>query len=880
MKDIIVYLQSKNNNNKINIYFPQNAFNSLCTLILSDDIPLDQLQYLLDILRNLLLYPSIHPFISDLEFIHKMLSKICMEMEEHLLSNRDGSSFNNEITIFIIEATAIAAIINCYKYPTMITPNIFDIIYPQLSHRKSPIIRLMSGKLLYNISLQLRMNIYSKLFTKKFNKQFGENNEIPQEQMNNDFELELILEQELDEELVEKTPLPNYNNNDESSTEEEAIYGEAVGIDEDELKMEQEDEIKNGLSKLAKDINQSRVELMKIDSNKNNGYSKLPQKISQSSGKIYNHLILDNDENKQKNTYDFNKSTAENIEYKLCQDICEEIIDRLNIEDDIRVRSICLQILGLLIIANTQLINYISKQNIIKYIYWKKMDENCCINADIYNDIIYLLPEQEDNINFEEKQEDKPSVSYVKLQASVSGRQLNNDDIDSGLIKPVTSLTRLQGLEDKQLSRGLSIDTINTNKHMSTNSNELESEPAYNYDIIPNKPEPNEHQNSYSALNDDEYYLQDEFKFDQPQKTINPYDPDFDLKEQDEGNSSDSNQDLRPVIGQHLFHNNETQGTGQTGSYNEHNNDSDSDNDAVNGLRPVIGQHLFHNNETQGTGQTGSYNEHNNDSDSDNDAVNGLRPVIGQHLFNTAQTGTNSEHKENDHDDDDDNDAVGGLRPVIGHHLFNNTGNTNEDNDVDNDGSDDDNTIIQNQKYLKKIYSEGTNILKHDSDDEQLRKTVLNVTTRGQSSGNNSPKQAFAKMLSAKTLKQINESDNVSSMSSKTKSVSKTPGGVQDSTVFMNSKLNDEEDSKDNSDGKLRSGVGFTVLGHAKQNEKISFAFNKNNKNKSVNSEDDETMMLNRQFSAILNGIENKDKNDSDDDVLDSKTLGNINEND
>eukprot|EP01084_Bolivina_argentea_P078806 143016_1 len=793
MKDIIVYLQSKNNNNKINIYFPQNAFNSLCTLILSDDIPLDQLQYLLDILRNLLLYPSIHPFISDLEFIHKMLSKICMEMEEHLLSNRDGSSFNNEITIFIIEATAIAAIINCYKYPTMITPNIFDIIYPQLSHRKSPIIRLMSGKLLYNISLQLRMNIYSKLFTKKFNKQFGENNEIPQEQMNNDFELELILEQELDEELVEKTPLPNYNNNDESSTEEEAIYGEAVGIDEDELKMEQEDEIKNGLSKLAKDINQSRVELMKIDSNKNNGYSKLPQKISQSSGKIYNHLILDNDENKQKNTYDFNKSTAENIEYKLCQDICEEIIDRLNIEDDIRVRSICLQILGLLIIANTQLINYISKQNIIKYIYWKKMDENCCINADIYNDIIYLLPEQEDNINFEEKQEDKPSVSYVKLQASVSGRQLNNDDIDSGLIKPVTSLTRLQGLEDKQLSRGLSIDTINTNKHMSTNSNELESEPAYNYDIIPNKPEPNEHQNSYSALNDDEYYLQDEFKFDQPQKTINPYDPDFDLKEQDEGNSSDSNQDLRPVI--------------------------------------------------------------------------------GQHLFNTAQTGTNSEHKENDHDDDDDNDAVGGLRPVIGHHLFNNTGNTNEDNDVDNDGSDDDNTIIQNQKYLKKIYSEGTNILKHDSDDEQLRKTVLNVTTRGQSSGNNSPKQAFAKMLSANTLKQINEPDNV-------ESVSKTPGGVQDSTVFMNSKLNDEEDSKDNSDGKLRSGVGFTVLGHAKQNEKISFAFNKNNKNKSVNSEDDETMMLNRQFSAILNGIENKDKNDSDDDVLDSKTLGNINEND
>ncbi len=57
-----------------------------------------------------------------------------------------------------------------------------------------------------------------------------------------------------------------------------------------------------------------------------------------------------------------------------------------------------------------------SKQNIIKYIYWKKMDENCCINADIYNDIIYLLPEQEDNINFEEKQEDKPSVSYDDLR--------------------------------------------------------------------------------------------------------------------------------------------------------------------------------------------------------------------------------------------------------------------------------------------------------------------------------------------------------------------------------------------------------------------------------------------------------------------------------
>ncbi len=40
--------------------------------------------------------------------------------------------------------------------------------------------------------------------------------------------------------------------------------------------------------------------------------------------------------------------------------------------------------------------------------------------------------------------------------------------------------------------------------------------------LNPNKPEPNEHQKSYSALNDDEYYLQDEFKFDQVQTTINP----------------------------------------------------------------------------------------------------------------------------------------------------------------------------------------------------------------------------------------------------------------------------------------------------------------------------------------------------------------------
>ncbi len=136
------------------------------------------------------------------------------------------------------------------------------------------------------------------------------------------------------------------------------------------------------------------------------------------STQSYHNLMIQNTEsNKLKSEYDLNRMTAENIEYKLWQDICYEIIERLNIENDIIVRNICLQMLGLLIIANDKLINYIKDSNIIKYIFWKQMDCNCCINNDLYNDIMYLLPHE--NVNINQKMEAKPSVCIKKLQQSL-----------------------------------------------------------------------------------------------------------------------------------------------------------------------------------------------------------------------------------------------------------------------------------------------------------------------------------------------------------------------------------------------------------------------------------------------------------------------------
>ena len=134
---------------KIVPIFPVGAFNSLCTLILSDDVPLDQLSHLLDILRNLCLQPTVHSILIGLVFIEKMLSKICMEMEEHLL--RDGSDLKNVISVHLIEATALSAVANCYKYPTKISQHILDVCYSTLSHAQSPTIRLMTAKLLYKL---------------------------------------------------------------------------------------------------------------------------------------------------------------------------------------------------------------------------------------------------------------------------------------------------------------------------------------------------------------------------------------------------------------------------------------------------------------------------------------------------------------------------------------------------------------------------------------------------------------------------------------------------------------------------------------------------------------------------------------------------------
>ena len=174
IQDLIVYADDLQKGQVPDGAFPVAAFECLCDLILSDSVPLDLLQYLVDLVRNLSALPALHPVLADMVFMGNMLDRICSEMEEHLC--RDGSDRNvgHELPLYVLEATAISAVGNCYKFPTVITQKVVEIAIEQLGHSKSPNIRLMASKLIYNLALELRMEMLSTLFVEQTQREFAE----------------------------------------------------------------------------------------------------------------------------------------------------------------------------------------------------------------------------------------------------------------------------------------------------------------------------------------------------------------------------------------------------------------------------------------------------------------------------------------------------------------------------------------------------------------------------------------------------------------------------------------------------------------------------------------------------------------------------------
>ena len=412
--------------------FPANAFESLCDLILSDSVSLDLLQFLVDLVRNLSALPSLHPVVADMVFMEKMLRRI-VEMEEHLGVDGSGNDMGREVPLYVLEATAVSAVANCYKFPTVITRNVLDIAIELLHHDQSPTIRLMAAKLLYNLALELRMEMLSTLFPLETLREFGEDE---------DGGGDLIARQ--DTASVRAKPYESYHFNaphsdfvplrDEDEDDEE-IYGQEVGP---EIELEVKSLSMNKSSKFS--LFQAAGQLVEMGSFKKNKSQSVHRQINDySTDSMYSGLsplaqspnepepvglrmertdsdYVDNEELKMESepkAPDLSdplslRAAAQQIERDLAETICDEVVSRLNgqsmesKEGDVRVRSLCLQTLGLLLVSNPQLLQYVDGQigslkaerprrDYIEYGFWKKMDRECAVNGDLHHDVVYLI---------------------------------------------------------------------------------------------------------------------------------------------------------------------------------------------------------------------------------------------------------------------------------------------------------------------------------------------------------------------------------------------------------------------------------------------------------------------------------------------------------
>lgn len=104
------------------------------------------------------------------------------------------------------------------------------------------------------------------------------------------------------------------------------------------------------------------------------------------------------------------RSAVEQIERDLAVTFCDEVVARLNEEEDVRVRSQCLQTLGLLLISNGSLLQHVDDQirslkeerprrDYVEYGFWKKMDRECPVNGDLHRDIVYLIRAPLDSVS-------------------------------------------------------------------------------------------------------------------------------------------------------------------------------------------------------------------------------------------------------------------------------------------------------------------------------------------------------------------------------------------------------------------------------------------------------------------------------------------------
>merc|ERR1712228_212985 len=428
-------------------------------------------------------------------------------------------------------------------------------------------------------------------------------------------------------------------------------------------------------------------------------------------------------------------------------------------------------------------------------------DDADALRQQMIKDIGHLLSYS--NINEVTIEESKPSSLVKLISDSFSHRRLA--DIDN--IKPVQSLTKLQGLDDRQLSKALSNETttnhsshhtlssiVNVPKQLSesTNLNSLQSEPYNDLHLIPKQMQ--ENKQSYSALNDDKYYDRDEYKTEQMKfnNNMTSYDPEEKypeniLPDRWEGNSNDSGSELeiQPLINMKLMNT-----TGGNTSINE----------ADDVLLPIVAAKLHYVN-----GSNPKQNDNN------------LRKMKLMHPTNTNQNdGGNA-------DDDDENNKDLKLKKT---ELLMST-NTNGNDEIDTNPQ---------QRSLKKMLSEGPNNLTDDK--YQMKETVL------MNGANNGPQMAFSKMLSDKTLRQISKD--------KDKDDSKESS----------------DDDDDDEDNELRSGVALTLLGDAAQNEQIQFmkitnssSSLKRNKSQSekvdTDSDDDDVLLNGDDIKTLGNDDEN-----------------------
>jgi len=259
------------------------------------------------------------------------------------------------------------------------------------------------------------------------------------------------------------------------------------------------------------------------------------------------------------------RSSVQRIERDLAQRLVDSAVERLNEEEDVRVRSQCLQTLGVLLISNPLLLQHVDerirrlkeerpRREYIEYGEWKKRDRECPVNAELHHDIVFLIRaplKMDDDVDRDDddKKEradgvadgDRMPAFWPRLQSdsyrSVSMHRAQSLSLNSSLIDDdgLGKMVRFEALDEEQPSNG----TVIRNEWTSMRSERDEVDPD-DVELVGSGPRPMEYERT--RYDEDKDFLEDlptvaMLRSNVPLGSV-PVDPDADGK-YDEGLSGD-----------------------------------------------------------------------------------------------------------------------------------------------------------------------------------------------------------------------------------------------------------------------------------------------------------------------------------------------------